>query len=140
MNKQGHIIWSQMIMIIGLMALLTLLLQEYNIYEVLTALIFGLAVFLLGVTLPDWDHPQVQKKIIVIRWLKNITSHRGHWHSLIAMCIYGGILFLIIIPFEIEYWYWIVGSGMGGYFSHLAEDQIHKAVKKTNSRNSLKVW
>lgn len=140
MNKEGHIIWSQMIMIIGLMTFLTILLQDYGIPEVVTAVTLSLVVFLLGVSLPDWDHPMVQKKLILIKWLRRITTHRGHWHSLIAMCIYGGILFLIMLPFKIEYWYWVVGAGMGGFFSHLAEDQIMKAIKNNNARNTLKVW
>ena len=118
MNRSGHIIWSQMIMIIGLMTFLTILLQDYGIKKVITVVISALIFFLLGVTLPDWDHEKVQKKLILIKWLKHITSHRGHWHSLIAVCIYGGIIFLILFPFNIEYWYWIVGAGMGGYFSH----------------------
>jgi len=140
MNRNGHIIWSELVLIVGISSLLLFILREYGLAEILTGIMLSIIVFLLGVILPDWDHPNVQKKIVIIKWLKHITSHRGHWHSLVAMCIYGGILFLLMIPFDIEYWYWVVGSGMGGFLSHLIEDQIHKTVRRTNSRNSLKVW
>lgn len=140
MNKEGHIIWSELVLILGMGSLLLFILREYGLAEILTGIVLSIIVFLLGVILPDWDHQKVQKKLVVIKWLKHITSHRGHWHSLIAVCVYGGILFLTMIPFNIEYWYWVVGAGMGGYFSHLAEDQIMKAIKKNNARNTLKVW
>lgn len=140
MNKEGHIIWSEFVLILGMGLLLLFTLQESGLMERLTGIALSITVFLLGVTLPDWDHPKVQKKLVIIKWLKHITSHRGHWHSLIAMLVYGGILSLIMIPLKIEYWYWIVGAGMGGFFSHLAEDQIMKAIKKNNARNTLKVW
>lgn len=140
MNKEGHIIWSELVLILGMGSLLLFTLRESGLAEILTGIVLSIIVFLLGVILPDWDHQKVQKKLVVIKWLKHITSHRGHWHSLIAVCVYGGILFLTMIPFNIKYWYWVVGAGMGGYFSHLAEDQIMKAIKKNNARNTLKVW
>lgn len=140
MNRDGHIIWSEFVLILSMGFVLLFTLQGSGLAEIFTGVVLSIMVFLLGVILPDWDHPQVQKKIFFIKWLKRITSHRGHWHSLIAMCIYGGILFLLMIPFKIEYWYWVVISGMFGFFSHLAEDQLTKLIRRTNARNTLKVW
>ena len=140
MNKEGHLIWSQIVLIITMGLLLLFTLQELALAELLTGLTLSIVTFLFGVVLPDWDHHAVQKKIIFIRWLGRITSHRGHWHSLIAMLVYGAVIYLILFPFQIEYNLWIVGAGMMGFLSHLVEDQIMKVIKRSQARNALKIW
>ena len=140
MNRDGHLIWSLIVLVGVMSSLLLYTLQELALVELLTGLILSIATFLFGVVLPDWDHHAVQKKIFFIRWLGVVTSHRGHWHSIIAMLIYGGAIYLILFPFQIEYNLWIVGAGMIGFFSHLLEDQLHKFFKGSQARNALKIW
>jgi len=133
MNRNGHIIWSEFILIIGMGAFLTYLLNDYGLQSVLIAVMSSILVYLLGCIAPDFDHHKVHK----IKWLAKISKHRGHFHSLGAMCIYGGILFLIFY-WLIHYWWIPVGAGMFGFFTHLLLDELKNI--KTNGSRALKFW
>jgi len=133
MNRNGHIIWSQFIFIIILIVL-----HNYSTINLLLAHAWSVGFFILGCIAPDFDHQKVQEKMH-IPFLHTITHHRGHWHSIIAMIIYGGIIFGITY-FLVELWYYPVISGMIGYFSHLFEDQIMKIVKRSQTPNVIKIW
>jgi len=136
MNRNGHIIWSEFILIIVLSIFVAILFHNYGLRSVFVATFTGISTFLLGCTLPDWDHKKVQKKLILLRPLKNITKHRGHWHSLTAMCVYGLILFLVF-RWIIKYWYIPLGVGMFGFFTHLLLDEIKNL--KTNGKRTIKI-
>ena len=97
-NREGHIIWSQLILIIGMGGFLLYLLNDYGLISISVAITTSIWAYLLGCIAPDFDHHKVHK----IKWLAKITKHRGHFHSLIAMCVYGGLLFLMF--------YWFIGS------------------------------
>jgi len=133
MNRQGHIIWSEFILILGMGGFLLYLLQDFGLRSISVALIFGIAAYLLGCIAPDFDHQRVHK----IKWLAKISKHRGHFHSLIAMCVYGGIIFLVFF-WTIYYWYVPVCAGMFGFFTHLLLDEIKNL--KTNGSRAIKLW
>lgn len=115
-------------------------LDQYGLKDVLVATIWSIGVFLLGVTLPDWDHHAVQKKLKFIFWLEHITRHRGHFHSIIAVLVYGAVIFLFMWIFSVVYWYFPVIFGMFGYFSHLLEDQVMKWITGSQTTSSIKIW
>ena len=140
MNRQGHIMSSQFILIVGLGAYLFYLLQENGRGEVATAIILGISVFLFSTTVPDWDHPKVHEKIFFLRWLGKVTKHRGHWHSIIAAMIYTGIIALILWPFNIHYWYIIVAVAFFGYVCHLIEDDLNRYKLKSKPKRGFKIW
>jgi len=133
MNRNGHVIWSEFILIMGLGGYLIYLLQDNGLITISVALISGIAAYLLGCIMPDFDHPKVHK----IKWFAKISKHRGHFHSLIAMCIYGGILFLVFY-WIIHFWFIPVGAGMFGFFTHLLLDEIKNI--KTNGSRAIKLW
>lgn len=137
MNRDGHIIWSQFILIVVLGLMLSILLQKPGSMDVFAALTSSVLVYILGATLPDWDHPKVQEKLIILKWLKRITKHRGHWHSLTAMLIYGGLLFLIF-RWLIHLWLIPIIAGAFGFFTHLLLDELKNL--KTNGSRALKIW
>lgn len=139
MNRDGHLIWSEFILICFLTTFLAILLLEYGAWDVLVAAGWSIGLFLNGCLLPDWDHHKVQKKLIILRPLGRITKHRGHWHSLSAMAIYGFIILFIMYVFKVKYWYFPVAFGMIGFFSHLLEDQI-KTFINGHSSNTIKLW
>lgn len=136
MNREGHLIWSEFILIIGMGTFLIMLLNDYGLIRVSGAFITGVSTFLLGCIMPDFDHKKVQQKIFLLRPLKNITKHRGHWHSLCAMCVYGLVLFLVF--FWMKYWFIPLGVGMFGFFTHLLLDEIKNI--KTNGKRTIKIF
>ncbi len=140
MNKEGHIIWSQFILILGMGGMLVYLLRDFGMIDVLQTFLLSVGAFILGCISPDFDHWRVQKQIHINWLLGDITKHRGHWHSLVAMLIYGGIILIPCLILGLKYWYWIVGSGMFGYFTHLLGDQLKKWLNRSNSRNTLRIW
>lgn len=133
MNRNGHIIWSEFILIAGMGGFLIYLLEDYGLRSVSIAIVLSIGTYLFGCVAPDFDHPKVHKT----EWLGKITKHRGHFHSLIAMCIYGGILFLIFF-WLIYYWQAPVISGMFGFFTHLLLDEIKNI--KTHAKRTIKIW
>ncbi|MCP4651648.1 MAG: metal-dependent hydrolase [PVC group bacterium] len=133
MNRNGHIICSEFILIVT-MSIIILSLLETN--PLLTVAI-SLTTFLFGCCAPDLDHPAVQNKF-KIGFLGRITKHRGHWHSIIGMIIYGTILTIPSMMF-LTNWSLPVLFGMFGYFSHLAEDDLNSILKGTR-RNAIKLW
>jgi len=137
MNRNEHLIWSEFILIVGMGALLIVLLNEHTLWPVSIAFITGVGAFLLGCVMPDFDHKKVQQKMFLLRPLKNITKHRGHWHSLCAMCVYGLILFLVFF-WIINYWFIPLGAGMFGFFTHLLLDDIKNI--KTNGKRTIKIF
>jgi len=98
----------------------------------------SIAAFLFGCVAPDLDHPKINGKTVLLRWLGRITHHRGHWHSLLATLIYGGVIFLPCFLL-LTHWIYPVLFGMGGYFSHLAEDDLNSIIKGT-TRNAVKIF
>jgi len=139
MNKEGHLIWSEFILIIGMGGYLFYLLHDNGNYDVSMAIILSIATYLFGALLPDWDHPAVQKKLFFIKWLGKISHHRGHWHSLIAMIFYGIFLFPIFyfIPL-FNFWYIPILTGMIGFFTHLLLDEIKNLI--TGGHRAMKLW
>lgn len=133
MNREGHIIWSQLILILGMGVFLIYLLEDYGLRSVTVAITTSIGAFLLGCIAPDFDHPKVHKS----KLLGKISKHRGHWHSLTAMLLYGGLLFLTFY-WLIRYWWAPVGTGMFGYFMHLLLDELKNL--KTNGTWTLKIW
>ena len=133
MNRAGHIIWSEFILIAGMAGFLLYLLEDYSLRSVSIAITTSIATYLFGCLAPDFDHPKVHK----IKWMAKITKHRGHFHSLASMCIYGGILFLIFF-WLIYYWWAPVCTGMFGFFTHLLLDEIKNI--KTHGRRAIKLW
>lgn len=95
-----------------------------------TVLWISFIVFLIGCGLPDLDF---------------FWNHRGHFHSIIAMCIYGLILYVFMFLFSIILWYYPVILGCIGFFSHLCEDEfmnIWARIKGENytGKRTLKLW
>ena len=131
-NRAGHIIWSEFILIIGLGGYLLYLLQDYALMSISVALLTSFGAFFIGCVAPDFDHQKVHK----IKWSAKISKHRGHFHSLGAMLIYGGILFLVFF-WTIYYWLAPVGVGMFGFFTHLLVDEIKNI--KTNGSRAIKL-
>lgn len=131
-NRSGHINWSQFILILGMGGYLIYLLIDYGKIRISVAIISSVATYLLGCVAPDFDHHKVHK----MKWLGKISKHRGHFHSLVAMCIYGGLLFLLF--FRLRFWWAPVGVGMFGFFTHLMLDEIKNI--KTNGSRALKFW
>ncbi len=133
MNRDGHIICSEFLLVIALSGIIMTLLGTMPLLTVGSSIF----TFLFGCCAPDLDHPAVQKKLR-LKWLSRITKHRGHWHSLIGMIIYGGI---IVLPAMLlmSNWFIPVIFGMFGYFSHLAEDDLNSIIKGTK-RNAIKIW
>lgn len=137
MNREGHLFWSMLILIISMGGGLLYLLEDYSPRSVSVAIIVSIYVYMLGCIVPDFDHHKVQQKTFFLRWMRKITKHRGHWHSIIAMLIYGGIIFLVFGQL-IEYWYFPVIIGMFGFFTHLLLDEI-KNIKTRGSR-AIKIF
>jgi membrane-bound metal-dependent hydrolase YbcI (DUF457 family) len=114
-------------------AFLIYLLNDYGLQSITVAITSSIGTFLFGCIAPDFDHPKVHK----LKWLGKITKHRGHWHSLTVMLIYGGLLFLIFF-WLINYWWAPVGAGMFGFFTHLLLDELKNI--KTRGSTALKIW
>ena len=132
-NRAGHIIYSELILILGMGGFLLYLLNDYGLWTISVTIISCIASYLLGCVAPDFDHQKVHK----IKWFAKISKHRGHFHSLGAMCIYGGILFLVFF-WLISYWWAPVGAGMFGFFTHLLLDEIKNI--RTNGSRTIKLW
>ena len=139
MNRDGHLISSMLILIAVMGSYLTVLLIELGAMRVIATILCSVGFFLFGCLLPDFDHPAVQKKIH-IKWLGKITRHRGHWHSLIAMCVYGGLIFILVTIFNFFYWVFPVIFGMGGFVSHLIEDDLNRYKLKSKPSRGFKIW
>ena len=133
MNRAGHVIWSEFILILGMGGILLYYLEDYGLRSVSLAIVLGIAVYLFGCIAPDFDHPKVHK----IKWMAKITKHRGHFHSLVAMCVYGYILTMIFY-WLIRFWWAPVLSGMFGFFTHLLLDEIKNI--KTHAKRTIKIW
>jgi len=133
MNRNGHIIWSQFIFI-----LILIILHNYTTIDLLLANIWSIGFFIFGVIAPDIDHHKVQEKMH-IKFLGRFTKHRGHFHSIGGMIIYGVFIFGIVY-FLVELWYYPLIFGMIGYFSHLFEDQIMKIIKGSQASSTIKIW
>jgi hypothetical protein len=57
--------------------------------------------------------------------IRKFTVHRGMFHSIPAMLIFGGITFLLTSGFPTNERYMMAGGVMGGFFSHLLLDEIY---------------
>ena len=140
MNRNGHIIWSEFLLIVYLSIALTMLLSEYGLIDVAITAIISISLYLLGCTLPDWDHEKVQQKLVIIRWLKRITHHRGHWHSIIAMLVYGVLITGMMFIISVGFWFYPPIAGMLGYLSHLVEDDVNRYKLEKKPERGLKLW
>lgn len=132
-NRAGHVIYSELILILVMGGGLLYLLQDFGLITISAAIIFSIATYLLGCVAPDFDHQRVHK----IKWFAKISKHRGHFHSLGAMCIYGGILFLVFGLNTVYGWIPVI-AGMFGYFTHLLLDEIKNL--RTNGARTIKLW
>lgn len=137
MNRNGHVIWSEFILILGMGGFLLYLLEDYGLRSVSVAILLSIAAYLLGCVAPDFDHHKVQEKTFLLRWMQRITKHRGHWHSLFAMLIYG-ILLMLLLFWLIDYWYFPVIVGMFGFFTHLLLDELKNL--KTHAKRAIKLF
>lgn len=134
-NRAGHVIYSEFILILGMGGyLLYLLRNDTGIQGISVAIIFSICTYLLGCIAPDFDHHRVHK----IKWFAKISKHRGHFHSFGAMCIYGGLLFLVFYWLLVDYWWMPVNLGMFGFFTHILLDEIKNI--RTNGSRTLKLW
>jgi len=133
MRREGHLFWSMLILILGMGGFLLFLLEDYGLKSVSVGIIFSIATYLFGCVAPDFDHPKVHKS----KWLTKYIKHRGHFHSIVAMIVYGGILFLIFY-WLIYFWYFPVATGMFGFFTHLLLDEIKNL--KTKGKRAIKIF
>ena len=140
MNRNGHIIWSQFFLILYMSIMITIFLKDYGLINVGLANLFSISAYILGCTLPDWDHEKVQKKLVFIRWMRHITHHRGHWHSIVAMIIYGALIAAILILLSFIYWFIPPIVGMLGYLSHLIEDDMNRWKLEKKPERGFKFW
>jgi len=138
-NKQGHLISSMLVLITVLSVYITYTLLGLGAIRVVATIFVSVGLFLFGCTLPDFDHPAVQKKLH-IKWLGKITKHRGHWHSIIAALVYGGLIFLLMWILNFFYWIYPVIFGIGGYISHLIEDDLNRYKLKSKPKRGFKLW
>lgn len=139
MNKDGHLKSSMLILIIFFNIYLTYLLIELGFIRIITTIFCSVGFFLFGCLLPDFDHPAVQKKLH-FKWLGKITKHRGHWHSLITMMVYGFLIFLVMIIFNFHFWEYPIAFGMCGFASHLIEDDLNRYKLKSKPKRGFKIW
>jgi hypothetical protein len=137
MNREGHLFYSQLILIFSMSGLLLYLLEDYGLKSVSIAIFSSIVTYLFGCLAPDLDHHAVHRKIFFLKWLGKVSHHRGHWHSLFSMIIYGGILFLIFF-WLIFYWWAPVFAGMFGFFTHLLLDEIKNL--KTGGSRAIKIF
>lgn len=134
-NRAGHVIYSELILILGMGGFLVYLLSRYEPWTISVTIITSITAYLLGCVAPDFDHQKVHK----IKWFAKISKHRGHFHSLGAMCIYGGLLVPVFyfIP-KFDYWWISACVGMFGFFTHLLLDEIKNI--RTNGSRTIKLW
>ena len=57
--------------------------------------------------------------------LHRITVHRGMFHSLPTMAIFGEITYLLVSSGSDRLRWFLAGGVMAGYFSHLLLDEIY---------------
>ncbi|MBX3415177.1 MAG: metal-dependent hydrolase [Pirellulales bacterium] len=85
-----------------------------------------------------------------IRWglawvLKKFSVHRGMFHSIPAMLIFGEIAFLLVESPDMKIRYYKAGAVMAGYLSHLVLDEIwsidfRRFRLKSSFGTALKLW
>lgn len=88
---------------------------------------------LMASLLPDIDHhsSKVGKKLPGIsHMLEFIFGHRGVFHSIWGMLIFGIVTWVICRAFSIGAWKLIVFAVCFGYFTHLASDSFTKTGVK----------
>lgn len=66
----------------------------------------------------------------VTRLIRRFTVHRGMFHSIPAMLIFGGLAFLVAGTSPLEVRCYKAGGVMGGCFSHLLLDEIYSVEWK----------
>ena len=77
--------------------------------------------------------------------LSKYTVHRGMFHSIPAMLIFGGLVFLLADNGDLQLRYFKAGGVMLGVFSHLMLDEIYSVdirglrIKKSFG-TALKLW
>jgi len=140
MNRNEHIIWSEFFLILYMSIILSIFLRDYGLINVGISMVISIIAYLLGCTLPDWDHEKVQQKLKIIKWLKRITHHRGHWHSIVAMLVYGSLITGLLYLLSVVFWYIPPVAGMLGYLSHLIEDDVNRWKLERKPERGLKFW
>ncbi len=68
------------------------------------------------------------------------TKHRGRWHSLGMMGIYGILITGFSYGIRIRYWGVPAIAGMMGVFMHLLLDQLKKWKDGSQAKNTIKLW
>jgi len=149
MNRDGHLIYGLLgLVIIETLALCGFLL-EFGTVQVLWAALWSLIWYINGCCLPDWDHWKVQDKFFFMGFMHNTsdkpdkwyhTKHRGRWHSLGAMGIYGILILGFSYLIRMQYWCIPAIAGMVGFFMHLFLDQLKKWKDRSNAKNTIKLW
>jgi hypothetical protein len=140
-NKEGHIITSLIALVMWFCLILVYVLREFGWMDVMITSLLSSVTYMIGVCLPDLDHPMVNRRIFLMRWLGKVSKHRGHWHSIGAALIYT-LAIGVITLFVFVYWYVITIAAFVGYFSHLVEDDLNSLYKrkKIGKRRGLKLW
>ena len=135
MNRNGHLICSQLILIVVLSVIIMYLLESARVITIFSSI----GVFLFGCLAPDLDHEKVQNKVFFFRWMRMFTKHRGHFHSLVATVVYG-LIVMIPATLFLTHWIYPVIFGMAGYVSHLIEDDINRFKLKSKPERGFKLW
>ena len=63
--------------------------------------------------------------------VRKFTVHRGMFHSIPAMLIFGGIAFLLTGSSPLNNRLWMSGGVVGGYLSHLVLDELYSVEYKS---------
>jgi membrane-bound metal-dependent hydrolase YbcI (DUF457 family) len=136
-NRLEHLFTGSVFLNITLGLWLIVENYDHNFWSLFASLIISLMFFFLGVILPDIDHEKVQRGPLKI--LKHFTKHRGHVHSLVAMVVYGFLVFLLTF-FLLKYWYYPVIFGMEGFFIHLWADDVNRWKLESKPTRAVKIW
>jgi len=149
MNVKDHLLTASVLLNMALGVWLVLENYQQNLWIKFASLIVSLVFFFFGVQLPDWDHEMVQKKLKFIWWLKYLCHHRGWWHTIIAVVIYGGfvagIMALLWWFLHFQFWLYPIIFGMFGYYAHLLGDDLNTLKNKVEGKGtvalvSVRLW
>ena len=72
-------------------------------------------------------------RTVIIYFFKQLTTHRGMFHSIPALLIVGEIIYLLYIGNEFKIRLFLAAAGMAGFLSHLVLDEL-SSVDFTNGR------
>ena len=139
-NRQGHLSSSMFILITFLSVYIGYTLLDLGAVVVVITIFTSVGLFLWGCILPDIDHHKVHGKIFFLKWLGKVCHHRGHIHSIVAALVYGGLIFIVMWLLNFKLWIYPVIFGIGGYLSHLIEDDLNRYKLKSKPKRGFKIW